>query len=149
MDILWAHYLECCRAKPNAVSVHFTREHILRFGFAHHHQIKGLLHMSSRIQQNSTSHCESPTLQTRDIEPLLVQCWSNVVDGGPTLNQQWLNVSCLLGKQVSPMCFQALECPLRTVPSVGLLCYIVRLRHNSFVWLRTLFRKSKKEYVLI
>ena len=35
--------------------------------------------------------------QTRDIEPLLVQCWASVVDGGPTLNQQWLNGACLLG----------------------------------------------------
>ena len=34
--------------------------------------------------------------QTRDIEPLLVQCWASVYDAGPTLNQQWLNVSCLL-----------------------------------------------------
>ena len=38
-----------------------------------------------------------PTQQTRDIEPLLIQCWASVVDGGPTLNQQWLNVACLLG----------------------------------------------------
>ena len=35
--------------------------------------------------------------QTRDIEPLLVQCWASVVDGGPTLNQQWLNLSSSLG----------------------------------------------------
>ena len=35
--------------------------------------------------------------QTRDVEPLSVQCWASVVDGGPTLNQQWLNVSSLLG----------------------------------------------------
>ena len=33
----------------------------------------------------------------RNIEPLLVQCWSTVYDAGPTLNQQWLNVSCLPG----------------------------------------------------
>ena len=31
--------------------------------------------------------------QTRDIKPLLVQCWAR---GGPTLNQQWFNVSRLL-----------------------------------------------------
>ena len=24
------------------------------------------------------------------LPPLLVQCWASVVDGGPTLNQQWL-----------------------------------------------------------
>ena len=33
------------------------------------------------------------TQETRDIEPLLVQCWDGIIDGGPTLNQQWLNVS--------------------------------------------------------
>ena len=25
------------------------------------------------------------------------QCWTNVVDGGPTLVKHWLDVSCLLG----------------------------------------------------
>ena len=37
------------------------------------------------------------TQQTRDIEAMLGQCWADVVDGGPTLNQHWFNVSCLLG----------------------------------------------------
>ena len=32
-------------------------------------------------------------LLSRDIEPLLVQCLASVVDGGPALKQQWLNVS--------------------------------------------------------
>ena len=26
-----------------------------------------------------------------------VYCWANVVDGGPTVNQRWANISCLLG----------------------------------------------------
>ena len=39
------------------------------------------------------------TRQTRDIESLLVQCWTSVVDGGPTLNQQWLNIWCFLGRR--------------------------------------------------
>ena len=38
--------------------------------------------------------------QTRDIEPLLDQCWASVVDGGPTLNQQRLNISLLLSGYV-------------------------------------------------
>ena len=29
---------------------------------------------------------------------MLVQCWASVTDGGPTLNQHYVNVSCLLGK---------------------------------------------------
>ena len=27
---------------------------------------------------------------------MLVQCWSSVVDGGPTLDQHWVDVSCCL-----------------------------------------------------
>ena len=38
------------------------------------------------------------TQQTRDIAPMLIQCWAGVVDGGPILNQHWCNVSCLLGR---------------------------------------------------
>ena len=35
--------------------------------------------------------------QTRDIEPMLDYCLANVVDGGPTMIQNWHNVSCLVG----------------------------------------------------
>ena len=35
--------------------------------------------------------------QTQVIDPMLVQCWASVVDGGPTLDQHWVYVSCLLG----------------------------------------------------
>ena len=41
-----------------------------------------------------------PSQQTQDVESMLVYCWSNVVDGGPTLNQYWFNVLCLLGYRV-------------------------------------------------
>ena len=43
--------------------------------------------------------------QTRDIVPILVQCWFTVYDAGPTLNQQWDNVSCLLGLMSLPHLF--------------------------------------------
>ena len=29
-----------------------------------------------------------------DIDPMLVYCWANVADAGPTLNQHWVDVSC-------------------------------------------------------
>ena len=35
--------------------------------------------------------------QTRHIDPMLDQCWADVVDGGPTLVQHWVDVSCFLG----------------------------------------------------
>ena len=38
--------------------------------------------------------------QTRDVHPLLwAQRWANVADARPTLNLQWVSVSCLLGCQ--------------------------------------------------
>ena len=46
---------------------------------------------------------EADPQQTRDIEPLLVQCWPAVYDVGPTLNQQRFNVACLLGDML-PEC---------------------------------------------
>ena len=42
------------------------------------------------------------TQQTRDIDPMLRQCWNNVVDGGPALAQHWINVSFLLGSRPNP-----------------------------------------------
>ena len=32
-----------------------------------------------------------------DIHPRLVHCWASVYDAGPTFNQPWMNISCLLG----------------------------------------------------
>ena len=37
---------------------------------------------------------------TRNLSPMLDQCWANVVDGGPTLVKHWVDVSCLLGYRV-------------------------------------------------
>ena len=39
------------------------------------------------------------TQQTQGVESMLVSRWSNVVDGGPTLDQPWFNVLCLLGME--------------------------------------------------
>ena len=35
--------------------------------------------------------------QTRDVHPMFVKCWA--ADGGLTLNQHWVKVSCLLGSR--------------------------------------------------
>ena len=42
--------------------------------------------------------------QTRDVDPTLVQCWADVVDGGTTLSQHWVSLSCLLGIDSSMYC---------------------------------------------
>ena len=38
-----------------------------------------------------------PAQKTRDVHQMFVQCWASVVEGGPTLIQHLVNVSCLLG----------------------------------------------------
>ena len=50
------------------------------------------------IQREWIKYCSvSLAQQTRYIDPMLVQCWTSVVDGDPTLDQHWIDVSCLLG----------------------------------------------------
>ena len=59
---------------------------------------------------------EMSSQQTRDLHPMLVQCWPTVYDVGPTLKQHWMSVSCLLGwagchsGQISD------QCPLNAGP---------------------------------
>ena len=36
------------------------------------------------------------TQQTRDIDPILIQCWASVEDDGPVLIQEWVDVFCTL-----------------------------------------------------
>ena len=40
--------------------------------------------------------------QTRDIEPMLGQCWADAVDAGPIWTQHWFNSTCLLGIHYEP-----------------------------------------------
>ena len=48
--------------------------------------------------KNAQRHKQSQTLgeQTRYIDPILGECWADVVEGGPTFTQHWVNASCLL-----------------------------------------------------
>ena len=48
---------------------------------------------------NSKPPLDQPQ-QTRHIDPMLEQCWADVVDGGPTLVQHWVDVLCLSGRLV-------------------------------------------------
>ena len=44
------------------------------------------------------TYCGLSTLahQTRDVDPMLAQCWPTVCDADPVSNQHWFNASCLL-----------------------------------------------------
>ena len=67
--------------------------------------------------------------QTRDIEPLLWQCWSTVYDAGPTLTQQWFNVSCLLGTPPT-MLSSSLIVPL---DMKGCICHLEKWQIHPFI----------------
>ena len=45
-----------------------------------------------------------PSQPLRDVQPMLFQCWSTVFNAGPTLNRHWLNILCLMGRDLLPVC---------------------------------------------
>ena len=49
--------------------------------------------LESMCLKTGLSTCQ----QTRYVEPMVVQFWASVADGGPALNQHWVDVSCLCG----------------------------------------------------
>ena len=50
-----------------------------------------------------SSVCNQVAQQTRDVDPMLFQCWASVEDDGPTLKQHWVKVPCLLGMHYQPL----------------------------------------------
>ena len=64
-----------------------------------------------KIKMKGTSRCyfgaapdqlkNTGTIQQgQAVEPMLVQCWDSVADGGPTLNQHRFNISSLLDGEI-------------------------------------------------
>ena len=52
--------------------------------------------------QSEDAKCGQLSQQTRRLDPMLFQCWSSAVGGGPILKQHWVKCSRLLGStQVS------------------------------------------------
>ena len=41
--------------------------------------------------------------QTRDVQPMLAQCWATGCEAGPTFSQHWLNISCFLSHIPTPI----------------------------------------------
>ena len=64
-----------------------------------------MLHALAQVNEHLVLPSSSPpalpataiSQQTRDIHPMLFQCWPSVEDDGPTLKQHWVNAPCLLG----------------------------------------------------
>ena len=53
--------------------------------------------------------CAYTSQQARDVNPLLIWCWSIVYDAGPTSNQQWF-ILCLLGYRSIPVTLNNFTC---------------------------------------
>ena len=64
------------------------------------HHAPGVIRSKAPIH-TSTWFMTVRTRQTRHIYPMFEQRWSNVVDGGPSLDKHWVDVSCLLGERYS------------------------------------------------
>ena len=79
------------------------------------------------------SIAQMPPQQTRDVDPMLVYCWSDVVDGGATLTQHWVNVSCLLGVWIN------VQAP-RGVNVYSFILSAVKTRHGPIVVLMLVHR---------
>ena len=86
--------------------------------------------------------------QTRDMKPMLVCCWANFVNGGRTLTQHWLHVSCLLGYSNHPSahCFHNVSplCATWTniVPTLYVFGFVLVLTLFSSLTLRMRFTQS-------
>ena len=54
--------------------------------------------VTDTVTTNKTTiiYTEITAQQTQDVESMFVWRWSSVVDGGPTVNQHWFTVLCLL-----------------------------------------------------
>ena len=52
------------------------------------------------------------TQQIQNAEAMMISCWAGVADGGPTLNYQWFNISCI-GWEYLPSVGKKLERRLR------------------------------------
>ena len=84
---LYLYTRRCSNAKPTLGTL-----------AQHRTNMRAEFHVSVELRQSSI-FCQdhSPveilpadtTRQTRDIQPMLGQCWTDVVDGGPTLIQHW------------------------------------------------------------
>ena len=77
--------------------------------------------------------CLPLSQQTQDIHPMLVRCWASVVDGGPALNQHWVNVSCFLcyhPRASVPL----LQCERMPRSSLCAKSITVCLSKKKFIW---------------
>ena len=63
--------------------------------------------------------------KTRDIDPMLDQCWATVYDAGPILVQHWVDGPCLPGK--------GMDVPAHTRPKISTL-----YEHSENILLRLL-----------
>ena len=68
---------------------------------------QGNHHKSQLLDVTQQSQC--PNKHHLHVDPMLGWCWPSVVDGGPTLAQHWVNVSCLMGAYFDPVLNQKIH----------------------------------------
>ena len=66
-----------------------------------HNDVLMLAALAQHWMNGSSLLCLPRIQQTRSIDSMLAQCWATVCDAVPTLSQQSINISCLLGSRRS------------------------------------------------
>ena len=57
----------------------------------------GLIDSGFSAEYSGAFKAQTRNAQTRGIHPMPFKYWPTVFDAGPTLEQHWVNASCLLG----------------------------------------------------
>ena len=87
-----SEHLQNCETLHNIVSLIF--HNLLRYDITD-------LSISGEVQIKdgplTTGWYKPGSHQRQDVSPMLIWCWANVVDDGPTSNQHWVNVFLFAG----------------------------------------------------
>ena len=98
-------------------------------------RVDDLITSTSLLFTRNRAYAHVPVQQTREINPMLVQCWASIVDGGPTLYQHWLDASCLLGSYI--LCIHSLyNTPSQWILLYLALCTIIAISRQKKAWNR-------------
>ena len=101
-------------ATKNCVDTHLTRNNEIGVNAVQINMAKPLTSTTLKLHKalcslfqsdtdgKGVSKCRLLSQQTRRLDPMLFQCWSSAVGGGPILKQHWVKSSHMLGStQVS------------------------------------------------
>ena len=88
--------------------------------------------LDQRLMVAGYTHSKQATQKTRSSDTMLGYCCNNVADGGPTLTQHWVNVSCWQGKLI--FCFKLWT--MHSMSVSGFSCTPVACNVRGALWVQ-------------